>query len=940
MRTLASRWAGPSRPSRSGPLYLLASDAEESARLAATADALSGGEHDQATVVVSASIAESTVLWQHLAPVLDECSRSGITGVRLLWAGAGADLPGRPAPARRVADTWGMEVVAPAGPVVVAPGGSLFTPAEPGGWRHFAPGLGPRPLGLRHPVPSWEDAAARLTADAVDGHVVEPVPAGVLIRTAGPVPDAERAVGASIPVDEHRLAVVVGTPGTPPVSARALAELLALLPSRARAAARLVPGDGRDLLGGGQETADLLGTEVEVVSGVPVLLERADGAGEDWAVVLIGADGEPTWRPYVEAVACLPTPGGPAPGSPAPDGPAPAPRVLRWRPPVAGLAAGPRDGVLLLDDVWQVAVTRAGLWVGPHGDVPAEASGRALATETVTVHVGAPGQRLDDELWPVLDTLMEELEPSVRARTTLHVLGRCSPQGRRLLRRLTERRGLALEYRQDGGAEEAEAAAEPAQAAPHADADTAQAPWHASPMSVRVRRVSAPPAPVLDTPAVPAAAAVRAPVPPGYAEALAASRSVGGVGGRSVPVPWKVAREAPTAPPTAPTAPAPTSTQSTAHTPTPPRPPAPRPQPPALTPSPTPTRPTTQGPAPARPTAHEPAPVRPTGHESAPVRSSGQGPVPVRPTPHQPAPARPTAQIPASDPPATQAPAPAQPPTPTPEHSSAPTTPGRRATLPVRVTPLHRSGPADRQAVQALAGEQWWQQQAAVSRTLMVVPGLRMHQQTDEAPADLVAVRCFLTLDDGPLSWTWLERRLTLGADEALPYLSCLASGLRRLPSYRGVVVRDAGTLPPEASTLPPGTELCEPGPVGTLALDGAPASAADRYLIWSVTGRRVRSLFTAGPAGHGEEVVFGPGTRFRVLGTQGRPGAMTVLLREVTDGGPAARPGEQEAQDRAALGALRQAAGRDPAAGTAASWPPRLAGQLAERPPDADHRA
>ncbi|UFR02320.1 hypothetical protein KBP30_14505 [Streptomyces sp. Go40/10] len=896
MRTLASRWAGPSRPSRSGPLYLLASDAGESARLAATADALSGGEPDQATVVVSASIAGSTVLWQHLAPVLDECGRTGITGVRLLWAGAGADLPDRPAPARRVADTWGLDVVAPAGPVVVAPGGTLFTPAEPGGWRHFAPGLAPRPLGLRHPVPSWEDAAARLTADAVDGHVVEPVPAGVLIRTAGPVPDAERAVAASIPVDEHRLAVVVGTPGTPPVSARALAELLALLPSRARAAARLVPGDGRDLLGGGQETADLLGTEVEVVSGVPVLLERADGADEDWAVVLIGADGEPTWRPYVEAVACRPAPGGPAP----------APRVLRWRPPVAGLAAGPRDGVLLLDDVWQVAVTRAGLWVGPHGDVPAEASGRALAADTVTVDVGAPGQRLDDRLWPVLDTLVEGLEPSVRARTTLHVLGRCGPQGRRLLRRLAERGDLALEYRQDDGAEET--AAEPA--APHADADTAQAPWHASPMSVRVRRVSAPPAPVVDTPAVPAAAAVRAPVPPGYAQALAASRSVGGPGGRSVPVPWKVAREAPTGLSTAPTAPAPTatststSTQRTAPTPVPQGPPAPRTQPPA--------------PAPA------PAP--------APPHRAPQGLAPARPATEGPAPARPT----------TQAPAPVRPPTP--EHSPAPATPGRRAALPVRITPLHRSSPADRQAVQALAGEQWWQQQAAVARTLMVVPGLRMHQQSEETPADLVAVRCFLTLDDGPLSWTWLERRLALGADEALPYLSCLASGLRRLPSYRGVVVRDAGTLPPGASALPPGTELCEPGPVGALALDGAPASAADRYLVWSVTGRRVRGLFTpgpaGGPAGHGEEVVFGPGTRFRVLGTQGRPGAMTVLLREVTDGGPAARSGEQEAGDRAALGALRQAADREPAAGPAASWPPRLAGQLAERPPEADDRA
>ncbi|WP_030753454.1 hypothetical protein [Streptomyces sp. NRRL S-31] len=267
-----------------------------------------------------------------------------------------------------------------------------------------------------------------------------------------------------------------------------------------------------------------------------------------------------------------------------------------------------------------------------------------------------------------------------------------------------------------------------------------------------------------------------------------------------------------------------------------------------------------------------------------------------------------------------------------------PAAPARRAVRPVRITPLHRSTTADRQAVQALAGEQWWQQQAALARTLMVVPGLRAHSQDEEAHADLIAVRSFLTLDDGPLSWTWLERHLAVGADDALPYLSCLASGLRRLPSYRGVVVRDAGVLPEEARTPAPGSELCEAGPVGTLALDGAPASAADRYLIWSLTGRRARGLFASTPANvHGEEVVFAPGTRFRVLGTHGRPGAMSVLLREVAEGDPAARAGRHEAQDRGALAALTQAVDRAPGAGAAASWPPRLAGQLAERPLDGD---
>ncbi|HEY5835863.1 hypothetical protein [Streptomyces sp.] len=812
--------------------------------------------------MVAASVGQSRGLWKQLARVLDECRGSGVTEVRLMWVGGGVDLLGRPSPARRIADDWQMEVIAPAGPVVVAPGGSMFAPPEPGGlggWWRFTPGLSPRPLGLRHPVPSWEDAAAHVTPDAIGGHVVEPVPAGLLIRPAEPLSDAARAVGASVPVDEHRLAVVVGAPAARPVPAQALAELLGLLPLRARAAVRLIPGDGRDLLTTCQETADLLSTEVEVVSGVPVLLERAGGTGTESAVVLFGADGEPSWRPYAEVVACVPAQGRRAP----------APRLVQWRPPVAGLAVTPENGVMLLDAIWQVSVTRAGLWVGPRGAVRPETSGWAVTPETMLVDVGVPGQRLDDGLWPVLDTLVEGLEPSVSGRTTLHVLGSCGARGRRMLRNLTRRRGLSLEYSEDAlagresegpGAEVPEPAqgrtADPA--TPNGDAP-GTAPWNASPMRVRIRRAAAPPSPVLDSPAAPAPSAAKAPVPPGFAEALTASRSVRGTGSRSVPASWDASHTAPVEGPVSVSVPG--AAESTAAAPVP--------------------------------------------------------PVSAAPPPPSPAPA--------------PAPAPAQ--GAAPEHVPAPTTPVRRTALPVRVTPLHRSSPSDRQTLRALAGEQWWQHQATVTRALTMMPGLRMQDPDEDVHADLIAVRCFVARDDGPLSWTWLERQLAAGSGDAFSYLTCLASGLRRLPSHRGVVVRDAGVLPPEARTLSPGRELCEAGPVATFTLDGAPPSAADRYLIWSATGRRVGSLFASPPAaGNGEEIVFGPGTRFRVLRTQGQPGAVSVLLREVADGAPAARSGEPDAQDRAALEALLQAVGRAPAADAVASWSPRLTGQLVER--------
>jgi hypothetical protein len=256
------------------------------------------------------------------------------------------------------------------------------------------------------------------------------------------------------------------------------------------------------------------------------------------------------------------------------------------------------------------------------------------------------------------------------------------------------------------------------------------------------------------------------------------------------------------------------------------------------------------------------------------------------------------------------------------------------------IGPLYRSGPADRQALRALGGEQWWQQQAAVARVLTVSPGLRGGDPEDVVLPDLIAVRSFLTLDDAPLGWRWLERALAAGSAEAQPCLAGLASGLRRLPSYRGVVLRAAGTLPPRARAPLPGSELCPAGPVGAYALDGAPVPGGDRYLLWSLTGRRVRALTGSAAPDGPEEVVFGPGTRFRVLGTRDTPGATTVLLREVAAGEPVRRPGDQDAVDRQAIEQLTQVAAGLPVAEHPAPWPPRLTGPLAERNPLGDGAA
>jgi hypothetical protein len=903
-----------------------------SADLTAAVEALRQESPDHATVVVTVGSAGTRSLWGRLGPALDGLKKAGVTVVRLVWAGAGADGPDRPAPARRICDDWQVQVIAPAGPVVVAAGGALFAPPGPdsaGGWWQFGPGGQARPLGLRHPLPSWEDAAFRLTSDAVEGYAVEPIPAGVLIRRAQPlpgtVPGVVPDVGAAIPVDGERLAVVVGVPGTPPVEAGVLSELLTRLPPRARHAARLIPGDARDLLATGQETADLLGSEVEVVSGVPALLEAADGTAVR-AVVLIGADGEPAWRPYVEAVACLPRR----------EDEVPSPRLAQWRSPVAGAAAaGLGDGVLALGDSWQVAVTRAGLWVGSREDVRPGGVGWVLDSGAMVIDVGVPGRQLDDGLWPVLDGFLGKLGPAAAGHTTLRLWGSCTAQGRRLVRRISERHQLSLEHRDtapaghagtDAGAGNPDAARarSKAPAAGGRDAST-EVPWHADPMSVRIRHVPAPAPAATGGPAPsqgPAAAAAQAPaahapaarsapapgtsqvpstsgagiratpspsvsssptapgtqgaVPPGFAEAFAARRSVGSPPGRSVPVSWD------------------TPDTTSAH------------------------EPVGYSAAPASAAPASAAPVTPVAPVAPSFEEAAQ-PAPLSPPTAPPRPAAPE-------------PPPAADPAPVP----APDIRVRLTALPVLIGPMHRSGPAERQALRVLAGERWWQQQSAVTSTLTVMPGGK--DQNDAVLADLIAVRSYLSLDDGPLSWPWLEQQLAAGSADAYPCLACQASGLRRLPSYRGIVVRDAGVLSSRERALPPGTGLCHPGPVSAFVLEGAPAVTGDRYLIRSVTGRRVRSLSAPAAQGQqGEEVVFGPGTTFRVLDSLGRPGATTVLLSEVAAGSPAARHATQDAQDRDAMEQLLQALDRVPEAEAAVPWPARLSGPLAEQVPQED---
>jgi hypothetical protein len=244
--------------------------------------------------------------------------------------------------------------------------------------------------------------------------------------------------------------------------------------------------------------------------------------------------------------------------------------------------------------------------------------------------------------------------------------------------------------------------------------------------------------------------------------------------------------------------------------------------------------------------------------------------------------------------------------------------------------PIRRSTEAQRTEFRTLAQAVWERHSAAVNRAMTRMPALR-GPQMDAARTDLVAVHVHLSggLDEfGPHE---------PGDGVPAAYTACLSSGLGRLPSYRGVAVR-GGLSAGDLERFVPGGVLRDSGPVSALpigAAGGLPATAGG-YVIWSSTGRRVRTLLGSGPGATSDEVVFPPGAVFRVLDVRSAGPAPTVLLVEVVGGGVTDdRPGGLSDADRAALERLDEALRRQASTngGAApATWPARCSLPLGRR--------
>jgi len=225
----------------------------------------------------------------------------------------------------------------------------------------------------------------------------------------------------------------------------------------------------------------------------------------------------------------------------------------------------------------------------------------------------------------------------------------------------------------------------------------------------------------------------------------------------------------------------------------------------------------------------------------------------------------------------------------------------RPAELPAAATRWrdHTSSPEDRRQFRASLG---WRYDAAaqyVTRLLSDRPVLRVGEDDGLAP-DLAAVQFFANSGDHELLAT--VRSAALSTQDS-PLLSCLVSGLRRLPALVGPVIRGGEADPRQLAAYQPGTELIEPGPLLALTDVTAPLRGNAELLIWSSSARQLQGLIDtkASPA-----VMFLPGTTLRVLGRDGGEEVSQILMMEVP---PNRRDHADPARDERIIERLRSVA-------------------------------
>ncbi|MFI6823166.1 hypothetical protein ACIBJE_19735 [Micromonospora sp. NPDC050187] len=323
-------------------------------------DEISGEAQSLALSVVADSENDLVVLdlgsgipigsWESMAGVLPRRRR----GIRLVACGERNDTAA-------MAGQWLSErlnrtVIAPDGDLIRGAAGALFVHSKPGsGWVRFRPGKPPAWDSKRYPTPVWDSAATERRASSSTGEI-EPLPGGVWIhdvRAPEVVAEHRGRLVADLPCQSETMTVLLGCPGTEPLSLDDVVRFWRDLDPDSRLRARFVQyGEIRMPEGEsfGQTLADLLATKVVCYPGVPI------GAPGKFEIRTVRADGVLGWSPFALELGYSPRP--------HPNSLARRPLLLDHRGPLRWTEEiEPRVYWYAPDAV--VEVIEAGLWVRP-----------------------------------------------------------------------------------------------------------------------------------------------------------------------------------------------------------------------------------------------------------------------------------------------------------------------------------------------------------------------------------------------------------------------------------------------------------------------------------------------------------------------------------------------------------------------------------------------
>jgi hypothetical protein len=224
--------------------------------------------------------------------------------------------------------------------------------------------------------------------------------------------------------------------------------------------------------------------------------------------------------------------------------------------------------------------------------------------------------------------------------------------------------------------------------------------------------------------------------------------------------------------------------------------------------------------------------------------------------------------------------------------------------VPETVDVHHRSTPEERDWLRRTLAEQYDTYAGEVLRLLSKQPGLRAveGEGLEAVVTDLVAVHVYLSAQDRKLDAALRSGKVGL----IKPYAGCVVSGLRRLPSHRGIALHAGTSSIAPIAELRPGSVLSVPTFLNAVGDASVPLPGDVEYLLWSFTGRRVADIPQS--KGKSDRILFAPGARFKVLDLVVAPAedaVSQVLLREVIGREAAGMTN----QDRPILDRLRPAA-------------------------------